>query len=91
MEYFYGGGGRSDPDFVYRFLVKEITNDMWRWCEAYPLTGPFERWYVKRQRGPTGEVVHETITFESSKAAKMFRIAYSEYIIENKSIYSLDE
>lgn len=31
------------------------------------------------------------IQFESKKAAKMFRIAYSEYIIENKSLYSLDE
>ena len=47
MEYFYGGGGRSNPDFTYRFLVKEVTNEMYKWCENYPLNGPFERWYIK--------------------------------------------
>jgi len=81
MEYFCGGGGNSNPDFVYRFLVKEITDEMWQWCEDYPLTGPFERWHVKHN---TGNFERDTIiTFESSKAAYMFSIAYSEYIIED--------
>ena len=82
MEYFYGGGGRSDPDFIYRFEVREITHDMWEWCESYPLFGPFERWYVKHGKI---EGTNPTVTFENSKAAYMFSITYSEYIIEDKT------
>lgn len=82
MEYFYGGGGRSDPDFLYRFEVKEVTTEMWKWCEDYPLTGPFERWYVKHS---THTNANPIITFESRKAAYMFSLAYSEYIIKNQS------
>jgi len=89
MEYFYGGGGNSNPDFVYRFLAKEITNDMWQWCESYPLTGPFERWHVQHNHKildyKGGQIQLPLITFESSKAAYMFSIAYSEYIIEDKT------
>jgi hypothetical protein len=82
MEYFYGGGGRSDPDFIYRFEVKEVNNEMWKWCEAYPLTGPFERWHVKHVNKSTPNPI---ITFESRKAAYMFNLAYSEKIIKNMS------
>jgi len=84
MEYFYGGGGRSNPDFTYRFLVKDVTNEMWKWCENYPLTGPFERWYVQhnfKMSGPYAQ--HPIVQIESRKAAYMFRIAFSEYIIED--------
>lgn len=96
MEYFYGGGGRSNPDFLYRFLVKEVTHDMWEWCESYPLTGPFERWYVvnnssyvlrpSTQNNDLGDQKEiPMIQFESRKAAYMFRLAYSEYILEDKT------
>lgn len=80
MEYFYSGGGRSDPDFLYRFAVTEVTTEMWKWCERYPLTGPFERWYVKHARV---EGTNDIVTFESRKAAYMFRLAYSEYILKD--------
>jgi hypothetical protein len=80
MEYFYGGGGNSNPDFTYRFLCKEVTNDMWKWCESYPLTGPFERWHIKHQtQNSNGPIVQ----IESRKAAYLFRITFSEYIIED--------
>jgi hypothetical protein len=84
MEYFYGGGGRSDPDFIYRFEVTEVTNEMWKWCERYPLTGPFERWYVQH-RSTIAKLQNPIITFESRKAAYMFNLAYSEYIVKNVS------
>lgn len=84
MEYFYGGGGRSDPDFIYRFEVTEVTDEIWKWCERYPLTGPFERWYVQH-RSTIAKLQNPIITFESRKAAYMFRIAFSEYILENKT------
>ncbi len=98
MEYFYGGGGNNRPTFTYRFLVKEITNEMWKWCEAYPLTGPFERWHVIHNykasmvspSAAKDEKEVPLIQFESKKAAYLFRLAYSEYIIENKSIYEIN-
>ena len=80
MEYFYGGGGSSDPNFVYRFEVKSVPDVMWAWCERYPLTGPFERWHVQHLNKSTPNPI---ITFESSKAAYMFSIAYSEYIVKD--------
>lgn len=87
MEYFYGGGGRSNPDFSYRFLVKEVTNEMWRWCENYPLTGPFERWYVQHNGKPSKSVDDAVqipmVQIENKNAAFMFKLAFSEYILED--------
>ena len=87
MELFYGGGGRSNPDFVYRFLVKEVSDSMWHWLEDYPLNGPFERWYIQRNGKPSrgsGDAVEiPMIQIESRKAAYMFKLAFSEHIIED--------
>jgi hypothetical protein len=89
MEYFYSGGGNNRPSFPYAFVVKTVTNEMWTWCENYPLSGPFERWHVQHSSA-IAKLQDPIIQFESKKAAYLFRIAYSEYIIENKSIYELD-
>lgn len=89
MEHFYGGGGNNNPDFTYRFLVKSLTNEMWRWCEDYPLNGPFERWHVKHRfrieddGDIGGRIERPLIQFESRKAAYMFRLTFSEYILED--------
>lgn len=83
MELFYGGGGRSNPDFVYRFLVKEVTNEMFKWCEAYPLTGPFERWYVQHNTKMGGVDQAPIVQIENKKAAFMFSLAFSEYILKD--------
>jgi len=94
MEYFYSGGGNNRPSFPYCFLVKKITDEMYDWCGEYPLNGPFERWHIIHNYAqPTDKDRTEIplIQFESRKAAFLFSIAYSEYIIENKSIYSLYE
>ena len=93
MEYFYGGGGNNRPDFTYRFLMKEITTEMYRWCEAYPLNGPFERFHIiynwkasfKNSAAAKDEKETPLIQFESEKAAFMFSLAYSEYILEDKT------
>ncbi len=88
MEYFHSGGGNNRPDFTYRFTLKEITTKMWEWCESYPLTGPFERWHVIRNYGqPTDKDRKEIplIQFENKQAAFMFSIAFSEYILEDKT------
>jgi hypothetical protein len=88
MEYFWSDGGNNRPDFTYRFTLKEVTEEMYDWCGNYPLDGPFERWHIIRNYGqPTHEDKKEVplIQFESRKAAYLFRIAFSEYIIENKT------
>jgi hypothetical protein len=83
MELFYGGGGRSNPDFLYRFWVNEVPDRMWKWLEDYPLTGPFERWYIQHNYNHRGTEVHPLIQIESKKAAYWFRLAFSEYIVKD--------
>ena len=78
MELFYSSGGRSNPDFTYQFALTRTTESMYQWCQDYPLTGPFERFYI-RFRNNQGPIIQ----FESKKAAYMFRIAFSEYITED--------
>ena len=88
MEYFYSGGGNNRPSFSYRYTMKEITNEMWHWCEKYPLHGPFQRWHVIHNFGqPTDQDRKEIplIQFEDKNAAFMFSIAFSEYILEDKT------
>jgi len=91
MEYFYGGGGNNRPSFTYRFLVTRVTEEMFHWCERYPLTGPFERWHViynykTTDDGDLGDRKEiPLIQFENKQAAFMFSIAFSEFILEDKS------
>lgn len=88
MEYFFTSGGNNRPDFTYRFLMKEITTAMYEWCQDYPLNSSFERFHIIRNYGqPTDEDRAEVplIQFESRNAAYMFRIAFSEYIVEDKT------
>lgn len=88
MDYFYSGGGNNRPSFTYRFLVSKITEDMWNWCDSYPLHGPFERWHVifdEAHTNTSDKANIPLIQFESRKAAYMFRLAFSEYIIEDRT------
>ncbi len=91
MELFYGGGGNNRPSFTYRFLMKKITSDMFEWCEKYPLDGPFQRWHViyNYQTTYDGDLGDREeiplIQFEDKNAAFMFSIAFSEYILEDKT------
>lgn len=89
MEYFWCSGGNNRPDFAYRFTVKEITDDMYDWCSDYPLKGPFERWHIIHnyydQPNARDKKEIPLIQFESAKAAYMFSIAFSEYILEDKT------
>ena len=87
MDYFYSGGGNNRPTFTYRFLVKKVTEEMYKWCEDYPLDGPFERWHIifNYHQGKTDAPEIPLIQFESRKAAYMFKLAYSEYILEDKT------
>ena len=91
MEYFWSDGGNNRPDFTYRFTLKEVTEEMYDWCGNYPLDGPFERWHIIRnyQSSYFTDLADQKetplIQFESRKAAYMFRIAFSEYILEDKT------
>ena len=87
MELFYGSGGSQNPNFVHRFLVERVTNEMYMWCQDYPLNGPFERWYVQHRFKVLdydgGQKELPLIQIESRKAAYMFRITFSEYILKD--------
>jgi len=88
MEYFWSDGGNNRPDFTYRYTMKEVTSEMYRWCQSYPANGPFDRFHVIRNYGqPTDADKKEIplIQFENKKAAFMFSIAFSEYILEDKT------
>ena len=88
MEYFFTSGGNNRPDFTYRFTMKEITTEMYEWCERYPLNGPFQRFHIIRNYGqPTDGDRKEIplIQFEDRNAAFMFSLAFSEYILEDKT------
>lgn len=91
MEYFYSSGGNPNPDFVYRFNVSQLTDEMYKWCSDYPLNGPFDRWWVSRKtfsyKGGMVPIIQ--VQIENRKAAYMFMLTYSEYITENKSIYEV--
>lgn len=88
MEFYFTSGGNNRPDFTYRFTLKKMTTEMFTWCEQYPLNGPFQRFHVIRNYGqPTHEDRKEIplIQFEDRNAAFMFSIAFSEYILEDKT------
>ena len=89
MELFYSGGGNNRPYFTYRFKVKLCTEDMYAWAKEYPAKGPFSRFHVE-----WASVYHRTysvIQFESSEAAKIFRIAFAgEYEDITMKEYRLD-
>ena len=91
MEYFWSEGGNNRPDFTYRFTLSEVTTPMYEWCERYPANGPFQRFHIIRnfQTDYDGDLGDRKevplIQFEDRHAAYMFRIAYSEYIIEDKT------
>ena len=92
MEYFWSEGGNNRPDFTYRFLMRTTTSEMIQWCRAYPANGPFERFHIINnftenylKSDQDRRVVLPLIQFESRKAAYMFRLAFSEYILENKT------
>ena len=80
MEYFWSGGGNNRPYFTYRFKVKRCNDEMYEWARSYPEKGPFSRFHVEwsdvytTMDGPRG---YDVIQFESSEAAKIFRIAFA--------------
>ena len=92
MEYYFTSGGNNRPDFTYRFLMQTTNSDMIEWCKNYPANGPFERFHIIHnyqenhlKSDADRRIVLPLIQFESRKAAYLFRIAFSECIIENKT------
>jgi hypothetical protein len=57
---------------------------MWDWCEQYPANGPFERYYVRIWNRD-----FDLFEIEDSNAALLFKLKFSEDIIEDRSHYPL--
>ena len=76
MEKFYGGGGRSNPDFRYKVRVRhQQCIGAYEWCEAYPVTGTgyFQRWYLDTREFDQGYLTYQ---FEWEEPAIMFALKF---------------
>ena len=79
MEKFYGGGGRSNPDFRYKVRVKKPFDGMMEWCDEYPVDGHgyFQRYYVDFRAGTeTFSDTHAVFQFEWEEPAIMFALKF---------------
>lgn len=78
MRKFNGGGGRSNPDFVYKIRAKK-QDGMLEWCDEYPVTGEgnFERYYVDWHDGGRGwDTGYAVFQFEREPPALMFALKF---------------
>ncbi len=77
MELFYGGGGRSNPDFRYKVRVKR-QDGMLEWCNAYPVTGAghFQRYYVDWRDKGKWDTPYATFQFEWEQPAILFALKF---------------
>lgn len=94
MEFFFSSGGNNRPYFTYRFKVKKCYREMILWAKEYPSKGPFSRFHIEykdvysKMDSPRD---YDVIQFESSEAAKIFRIAFAgEYEDITMKEYRLD-
>lgn len=86
MELFYGGGGRSNPDFRYKVKINRYkcgpgsVSDMMEWCDNYPVTGTgyFQRYYVNWRSDDGGfDDDHVTFQFEWEEPAILFTLKFA--------------
>lgn len=77
MELFYGGGGRSNPDFRYKIRVK-IQEGMMEWCDNYPTGdhGYFKRYYIDWRDKGSYDTGYATFQFEWEEPALMFALTF---------------
>lgn len=78
MELFYGGGGRSNPDFIYKVRVK-VQEGMMSWCDDYPVKGSgyFQRYYIDWCDGGKGfDTGYAVFQFEQEEPAIMFALKF---------------
>lgn len=78
MELFYGGGGRSDPDFRYKVRIKRQDGTM-EWCDNYPTGdhGYFKRYYIDWRDGGRGyDTGYAIFQFEWEEPAIMFALKF---------------
>lgn len=79
MELFYGGGGRSNPDFRYKVRVKKPVDGMMEWCDNYPVTGEgyFQRYYIDWRAGSDNwDSDYAIFQFEWEEPAIMFALKF---------------
>lgn len=77
MELFYGGGGRSNPDFRHKVKVRK-QDGMMEWCNAYPVTGSgyFQRYYVDWRVDGSYDTEYAIFQFEWEEPAIMFALKF---------------
>ena len=79
MELFYGGGGRSNPDFRYKVRIKRQDGTM-EWCDNYPHQISFnnsDRYYIDWRDGGRGyDTGYAIFQFEWEEPAIMFALKF---------------
>lgn len=88
MELFYGGGGRSNPDFRFKVRINKKTagdvSHMMEWCDNYPTgdRGYFKRYYIDWLAGRNNGVDSEYVIFqfEWEEPAIMFALTFGDSI-----------
>ena len=79
MEYF-SAGGVENPRFLHRIRVREVTDDMYEWCNTYDdECKDFRRWHI--EWGSVNIRNHDVIQFEWEQAALMFTLKFGEYCV----------
>jgi hypothetical protein len=75
MERYHSYGGKSNPEFRYRVVVKEVTDQMMNWCSVYPAVGSFERYYVHWNLANASGA---TFQFETERPAILFNLKFGD-------------
>jgi len=87
MELFYGGGGRSNPDFIHKVRVSRKragdVSPLMKWCDDYPTgdKGYFKRYYIDWRGGTKSYDTDYTIfQFEWEEPAIMFALSFADSV-----------
>ena len=83
MELFYGGGGRSNPDFRFKVRIRQTEpniDEMMKWCDDYPTGdhGYFKRYHIDWRDGKDNiwKTDYVTFQFEWEEPAIMFALKF---------------
>jgi len=80
MEYFHSEGGNNRPDFPHRFKVRDVTDDMVKWCSDYDSQGrSFRRWHIVW--GSIHGLTYDIVQFEWETAALLFSLKFGDYVV----------
>lgn len=73
MERYYSYSGRSNPEFVHRVAIQEVSDDMLNWCSTYSGKHPSSRWFIQWNPAYRSSAIFQ---FESEESALVFSLKF---------------